>query len=384
MVTKKHAPLKNKNLTERLEGNYLLIISLIIFVIFSAISPEKIPCYPHYIDWQTIITLTALAFVTTGLKKSGFFHNLSLMLVTKFKQERLLSLFMVLISAIMAMFLTNDIALFIIVPLTLSLKDVSKNLECIKLIVFEAIAVNVGSTLTPIGNPQNIFLWHQWAISFGKFIYFMLPVEIIMVIILVAFVLTVFPSRVVDMETLPSKIVVKRKLLITSVSLLIGYLISTEFNLSFYALIGIFGIYCIIFTDVLKEIDWPLIILFVIMFIDLHLITDLSQVKTFFNSLDLKSWSNLFITGVITSQFISNVPAVLLLSKFSHNWEVISYGVNVGGNGIVIGSLANIIALRLANKKGSIKTFHKYSIPFLIISVAIVWAYLAYIKGGGV
>ncbi len=384
MVTKKQSPFKNKNFTERLEGNYLLIISLIIFVVFSIISPKKIPNYPLYIDWQTIITLTALAFVTTGLKKSGFFHNLSLMIVTRFKKEKILSLFMILISATMAMFLTNDIALFIIVPLTLNLKEVSKDLECIKLIVFEAIAVNVGSTLTPIGNPQNIFLWHQWAISFAKFIYYMLPIELIMIIILIAFVLVVFSNNSVDIKSLPSKITVNRKLLFTSIILLIGYLISTEFQLSFYALIGIFGIYCIIFTEVLKEIDWPLIILFVIMFIDLHLITDLSQVRTFFNSLDLKSWTNLFITGILTSQIISNVPAALLLSKFSHNWEIISYGVNVGGNGIIIGSLANIIALRLANKKGSMKIFHKYSILFLIISSTIVWGYIFYIKGGGV
>ncbi len=372
---------RNKDVKNKLSNNAFLIVSLAIFIIFSLIHPEKIPNYYKYVDWQTIITLTALVFVTTGIKNSGFFYNLARMLTTHFKRENILTLFMVVSSALMSMFLTNDIALFIIVPLTLSLKDVP-HIDWNKLVVFEAIAVNVGSTMTPIGNPQNIFLWHQWGISFTDFILHMLPLEIIMMVLLICFVFLSFSSQQVDITNLPPPKKVRRKLLATSLVLLICYLVSTEFDLSFYALTGIFAIYCLTFTDILSDIDWPLIILFVVMFIDLHLITDLSIVKSFFHSINLNKNFNLYLSGIITSQFISNVPAALLLSKFSQNWKLISYGVNIGGNGIVIGSMANIIALRLANNSNVWKTFHRYSIPFLIISGIAVWCWIAYVPGG--
>jgi len=146
---------------------------------------------PALVDWQTIITLSGLLIVTTGIKESGLFYFLAYRISRRIDNERLLALFLVFLSAVLSMLVTNDITLFITVPLTLSLQKISEN-DYSKLIIFEAIAVNVGSALTPIGNPQNIFLWHQWGISFLVFVREMAPLVLIMSTILLIMTLLCF------------------------------------------------------------------------------------------------------------------------------------------------------------------------------------------------
>ena len=113
--------------------------------------------WPAAIDWRTIITLSGLMMLTKGVELSGYFDVLGRKMVRRFATERRLSLFMVFSAAVLSTFLTNDVALFIIVPLTLTLRKLCE-IPVSRLIIFEALAVNAGSLLTPIGNPQNILL----------------------------------------------------------------------------------------------------------------------------------------------------------------------------------------------------------------------------------
>ena len=122
---------------------------------------------PAAIDWRTIITLSGLMMLTKGVELSGYFDVLGRKMVRRFATERRLSLFMVFSAAVLSTFLTNDVALFIIVPLTLTLRKLCGSVS--RLIIFEALAVNAGSLLTPIGNPQNILLWGRSGLSFAAF-----------------------------------------------------------------------------------------------------------------------------------------------------------------------------------------------------------------------
>ena len=119
--------------------------------------------------------------------------------------------------------------------------------------------------------------------------------------------------------------------------------------------------------------DWLLLLIFIIIFIDFHIIATIPFMVKYVHTLNLHSSKNVFLLSVVTSQLISNVPASVFVSKFSHNWLAISYGVNVGGNGLAIGSLANIIALRMANGKKMWLKFHKYSIVFFLITLGITY-----------
>ena len=146
------------------------------------------------IDWRTIITLSGLMMLTKGVELSGYFDVLGRKMVRRFATERRLALFMVFSAAVLSTFLTNDVALFIIVPLTLTLRKLCE-IPVSRLIIFEALAVNAGSLLTPIGNPQNILLWGRSGLSFAAFTWQMAPLALVMMLSLLAVCWFAFPDK---------------------------------------------------------------------------------------------------------------------------------------------------------------------------------------------
>ena len=338
---------------------------LILLAILSILYPHEVVGCPFFVDWMTIVALTGLLIITTGLKESCYFYSFSRSVLMHIRSERTLSIFLILLSASLSTFLTNDITLFVVVPLTLSIQDVIDN-DISKLIIFETISVNVGSSLTPIGNPQNLFLWHKWNISFATFVVEMLPLVVILLAILLIFVWITTPNREVKFLK-ETSYETRKSLFILSAVMLIIYLISLEAKKAYFALPVVFLPYLIFYRDVLMKTDWLLLLMFVVIFIDFHILGDLVGV------LKPHSAGDVFLLSVMISQLISNVPASVFVSKFSHNLLAIAYGVNVGGNGSVVSSLANIIALRMTKKREAWINFHKYSLPYLLTSCGIVY-----------
>ena len=184
-------------LIEFAEKEFILSAFFILFVILTALFPWQVVNYPFFVDWRTIATLAGLLMITTGLKESEYFNLFSRKMLKKLKDERNLAIFLIFISIVFSTFLTNDVTLFIVVPLTISFQNMIKS-DISKLIIFEAISVNAGSALTPIGNPQNIFLWHKWGISFIAFTIKMIPMVVILVTILLIFIWIFFESKRIE------------------------------------------------------------------------------------------------------------------------------------------------------------------------------------------
>ncbi|MHA2002447.1 MAG: SLC13 family permease [Promethearchaeota archaeon] len=351
----------------------VLFVFFFVLVILAIIYPYQIINYPSFVDWRTIITLTGLLIITSGLKESGYINFFAEETLKKVKNERILSIFLILLSVLLSTFLTNDVTLFLIIPLTINLQNKMQK-DISKIIIFEVIAVNVGSTLTPIGNPQNLFLWNIWNISFKTFCFKMIPLVSILLVVLLTFAWIVIPNKKIEIpEEDISKKTKKKNLFIISIIMLIIYVISIELNQEYFVLIAVFILYLVFYATILLKVDWFLLILFIIIFIDFHVISTLSIISEMINTLNLQSSAIIFLISVIASQIISNVPASVLISKFSNNWLAITYGVNIGGNGLIIGSLANIIGLRLIKSKKMLLDFHKYSIPYFLITGAIVY-----------
>ncbi len=370
-----------KTIFEFAKREIYLSISLIILASLSVLYPRQIGNYPYFIDWRTIFALTGLLIITTGLKQSQYFDYIADKTLKRLKHERSLAIALIIFSVILSTFLTNDIALFIVVPLTLSMQNQIKN-NISKLIIFEAIAVNVGSALTPIGNPQNLFLWHHWNISFIRFIINMLPLLAILLPILIIFAIIAFPYKTINLSNSPAQkenaIPRNTNLFILSLILLIAYIIVLQLKYPIIILPIIFLTYLILYRQVIRKTDWLLLLLFIIIFIDFHLISIIPLITKTIKHINHNSPENTFILSTLISQAISNVPAAVLISKFDNHWLDITYGVNVGGNGLVIASLANIIAMRMAkNTKIWIK-FHKYSILYLIITATLTYMLLTY------
>ncbi len=350
-----------------------LTAMLILIGILAIVYPHKIVNYPSFVDWKTIIALTGLLIITTGLRESRYFYFASRRVLSKAGEERSLAIFLILLSVSLSTFLTNDITLLVVIPLTLGMQNLIKN-NISRLVIFEAISVNVGSALTPIGNPQNLFLWHKWNISFVTFVIKMLPLVVILLVFLLIFAWFVFSDRKINFSLQAKSIQpTKRRLFVLSAGMLIIYLISLEIRQAHWALPIIFILYLIFYKNVLLKTDWLLLLTFIVIFVDFRVISTIPSVIKWVHMLNLHSRGNVFLFSTVTSQLISNVPASVFVSKFSHNWHAIAYGVNIAGNGLFIGSLANIIALRMLKDKKIWRDFHRYSIPYFFITGTIIY-----------
>ncbi len=342
----------------------VLCILIAVLVVLSAVAPGRIPHYPQLIDWNTVMALAGLLILARGIEISGYLQRIAQMLIARLHTQRLLAGFLIAVSAMLAMVLTNDVALFVVVPLTVGLCRIA-GVPVARLVVFEALAVNTGSLLTPIGNPQNLFLWRIANVPFLVFVRDMLPLFFIVAVLLAMLTVAVFPTSRITLTPRLEEAPPCRSLLLISAGLFVPFIALVQLHATALALACVGVLFAIADRRVLRRVDWTLILVFVLMFIDLRLIADLGAVRTLMAYLPLGNPHALFATGVVTSQVISNVPAAILLAEYSRNWHLIAYGVNVGGFGFVQGSLANIIALRIAREPGMLREFHRFSLPFL-------------------
>ncbi|MGH8225718.1 MAG: SLC13 family permease [Gammaproteobacteria bacterium] len=344
---------------------------VVALAVLAALAPHKIPGYFTLVDWSTIATLLGLMILTKGIERSGWLHRIGRIIVAHIANERMLALFLVFGSALAAMLLTNDIALFVVVPLTLGLGELAV-LPLRRLIIFEALAVNAGSMLTPIGNPQNIFLWQQSGVSFIAFMAHMLAPFLIANLCLLLLTSAAFSSRRIAVNPTPDDAVIHKPLLAASALLYLPFLVLADLHHPAFALALVAAVFLFAFPKLLRRIDWSLLAVFVLMFIDLGL---LGQYPIFAN-LNLAHPGTLYVTGAVVSQAISNVPAAILLATHSADWGTIAWAVNVGALGLVIASLANLIALRLGRQPGSYIAFHVWSLPFFLVVGTLVWLWL--------
>jgi Na+/H+ antiporter NhaD/arsenite permease-like protein len=284
-----------------------------------------------------------------------------------------LGLLLVAATALLSMVLTNDVSLFLIVPLTVVIGGIS-NLPVLRMVVLEALAVNAGSTLSPIGNPQNLLLWQHARLPFLHFVVAMLPAAAVMFALLAAFTLLWLPRDGIElsMDKMSGQTTSKR-LGVASMIGLVGMVVLMEYD---YALLGavlLLVLFVLLARASLTRIDWLLLVTFAAIFLGLGHFAELPLVKHGLDQLDFKQPLTVFISGILASQLISNVPATVLLLDRAPDAIALAVAVNVGGFGLAIGSLANLIALRLAKQPHGLRLLHLVSIPFLLVSAPLVY-----------
>ncbi|MHA6826715.1 anion transporter [Ralstonia pseudosolanacearum] len=349
---------------------------LIVCAGLTTLAPQRIVQYPQLVDWHTIAALAGLLILTKAVESSGMLQLLGQRLVDAVQSERVLALSLVGASAALSTLLTNDVALFVIVPLTVGLRHVAR-LPVTRLIVFEALAVNAGSALTPIGNPQNLFLWHQSGLSFGGFVWQMAPMVALLMLLLLVGTWFAFPAQTIHVHSDVDAPELHKRLLLPALALYVPFLLLTDRGYPLAALAGLVVLYLIGARYVLARVDWGLLLVFVLMFIDLRLVAQLEPVRHGLAMRALSEPTHLYWAGIGLSQVISNVPAAILLAESSHDWPVMAFAVSVGGFGFMVGSLANLIALRMARDKRAWLVFHVYSMPFLVAAAGIVFLWMA-------
>lgn len=362
-----------------LQREPLLLVLAAGLGLLAFIAPVGVAAYPGLIDWPTIAALAGLLALTKGLEMSGALQWLAQRLIHRMATERAAALTLVVISAILSMWLTNDVALFLVVPLTLGLCRIA-NMPSTKLVVFEALAVNIGSALTPVGNPQNLFLWQTSKVSFSAFAVEMLPLVGVLSVLLIVLTCLSFAPRPIlqanDIETAA----IERPLLIAAMLLYVPFIIAMNLGQSIAAMAVVMAVFAVMRWRVIARVDWVLLLTFVLMFLDLRLLTELPVIGYLARQSRLGDATHLYWAGILVSQVVSNVPAAIGLAQFSNDWRVLAYGVNIGGFGLMIGSLANLIAIRLTGDKKAWLMFHAFSVPALFVACALGYMTLSWLK----
>lgn len=335
---------------------------------------------PNLIDWRTLGALAGLLLLTKALEISEGLHAFSFYLVRYIvNNERQLAFLLVLISAAFASVVTNDISLLLIIPLTRTIANHAK-LPLSRLVIFETLSVNTGASLTPIGNPQNLFLWQSTKLGFFRFIWMMMPMVSVESILLASAVWICFRPKPLEIRVQQSRSPINMRLFGISALLFVTFIFLVNMQQLTLALVLVFVIYSFFWREIFLKLDWGLLFIIGLMFIDLRQVAHLSALRAMLYHLSIKSGPGAFLASVMTSQLISNIPATILLRHYVVDLPALAYGVNVGGYGILTGSLANLIALRLAPEPGIIRRFHLISIPFLAISVFAVLGILLAVK----
>lgn len=307
-----------------LKKEIVFYISLILAVISCFFVKPDIN-YLNYINWDTIILLLVIMVIVEILKNLAIFEILVRKLLTKIRNTRELVFVLVFTCFLSSIFITNDVSLIIFVPFAiLSLKKVERGDLIIWTVCLQTIAANVGCMVLPIGAPHNIVMYTVSNISFESFFLILLPYIVVSVVFLVVLSFFIPNERI----TLPS-------------------IAEIEFDGNNF------------FKRVLLGVDYFLLLTFIALFI---LIGNLENIS-FFNSL-FKQWiiGNEVIAGILLSQVISNVPAAMLLSGFSTNYNAIIIGINIGGFGTLIASMANLISYKIL-----VREYDEFKIRYLVM-----------------
>lgn len=300
--------------------------------------------YLHYIDFRTLCLLFCLMAVVAGLKAVGTFQSLTFQLLRRIHSGRVLGVILVLLPFFSSMFVTNDVALIIFIPFTLMLLE---QLGCqgsmIAVTVFQTIAANLGSMATPVGNPQNLYLYSFYNLSIIDFFSVTLPLTAVSLLVLSAASVPLLPQKL-SKQTLESTGISSIKNLLAYIVLFVLCLL-TVFKVVPYLLTTVITVALLLLTDrkLLKEIDYMLLLTFVCFFI---VSENLGRIDVVRNFLQRLLQSNTLLTAIGTSQVISNVPAAVVLSGFTDQWKQMLAGVNIGGLGTPIASLASLITLK--------------------------------------
>ncbi len=343
-----------------------------VFALVSMVLAPPSAAYLDYIDFRVLALLFCLMAVVAGLQSIGLFQRLAGRLLRMASNTRQLAALLIFLCFFASMLVTNDVALITFVPfaaMVLSLAGQQRLL--ILLIVLQTIAANLGSMLTPIGNPQNLYLYALSGMSPGAFFAVTGPVTLLAGVLLAASLLLIprQPVAISAPTTAPAQGTGKK---------LATYLLLFLLSLGAVArllhpavpLLLVIGTLLLIDRSIFRKVDYCLLLTFLFFFICIGNLGSLPAVRTF---LEQSIRGQEFAAGVLLSQVISNVPAAILLSGFTDIYRELLLGVDVGGLGTLVASLASLISYKHYAKEESAAT-GRYLAVFTVLNAAFLAA----------
>jgi len=332
-----------------------------------------------YIDFGVLSVLFSLMLVVAGLKSVRFLDWVAVELLNRCKGEKQIACALVGVTYISSMFVTNDVALLTFVPLAMIIGK-TLQIDMARNVIIQTLAANLGSMFTPPGNPQNLFLfahYHYSALSFFK----VMALPTVLSILMLGILLYRGRNRLLELQ-LPTMPTPDKKITLLYLGLLLLNIAAVLHVVDKYIALVITAIGILVLRwSLFKEVDYSLLITFIGFFIFIGNIGDSSLVY-YLQSSFLGSASGTYLAALVSSQFISNVPAAMLLASLTKEANALLLGVNIGGLGTLIASMASVISYKLFVKDQPwmsgqyLKMFLYYNFAGLVIIGSIVYVVL--------
>lgn len=322
--------------------------------------------YLSYIDVRVLCLLFCLMAVVAGVQECGMFAVLAQTLLSGRKPFRIISILLVMLPFFSSMLVTNDVALITFVPFAILVLELAGRRDAmIRVIVLQTVAANLGSMATPVGNPQNLFLYAHYQLTAGDFFGLLLPLtgfSFMLLLIAAAWgggtpIQIAFPEKAKMHET---------KKLAVYVVLFVLCLLSV-FRVLHYGVLTVVVavVLAVLAPKLLKQVDYGLLLTFVFFFV---FSGNLGQIPAIYDVLVALLEKNTLLCSAAVSQVISNVPAAVLLSGLTQDWQGLLAGVDVGGMGTPVASLASLISLKFYLRTEN-RQVGKYMLWFTVVNV---------------
>ena len=365
---------KKSSFIEFLKRACVIVIAVTLAILSSFISIPKL----SYIDFKVLILLFNLMVVVAAFKELKVLDSIAIGLLKKCNTYTSISLALVFITFISSMIVTNDVALITFVPLSIVIAR-KANINVLKIVIFQTLAANLGSSFTPMGNPQNLFIYSFYNLSPIDFFKITLPIVVLAVLFLV---LLVFKDKKMNLSLDLEDVKIDNKRDVYLFGGLFLIILLSVFHVIDYKVTFLITIVMVLILNkkLFSQVDYSLLITFIGFFIFVGNISTMDVVKNFMEGI-LNSPKSTFLASVLSSQVISNVPATMLLSGFTNHFKELLLGVNIGGMGTLIASLASVISYKIyASEFGNdnyMKSFTFYNILGLVIFVPIAYIFIA-------
>ena len=358
-----------KRLTDFFRKEIVLTLAWVLALLSMLLVPPD-RGYLDYVDLHTLGLLFALMAVMAGLQALGLFRRMGQAILNRTHSTLALELVLVLLPFFSGMVVTNDVALITFVPFALEVLTLAGlNKRAVPVVVLQTVAANLGSMATPIGNPQNLYLYSRFSLSMGQFFRQMLPLTAVSLVLLVLWVCMgkKAPVTVPAADEKQPPMDKKRLVLHLGLFVLCLLVVAGVLPLLPVVVLTLVGL-LVLDRKALLGVDYGLLATFVGFFLFVGNLGRLPVFTRFFESI---VEGREVLCSVAASQVISNVPAALLLSGFTDNWKELLLGVNLGGLGTLIASMASLISYKAMAKvcpgeKGS------YMLRFTLVNLVFL------------
>lgn len=356
-----------KKILSFIKNEIVLVVSLVAAAVTMFFVPPS-AAYLGYINYSVIVLLFCLMLVVAGVIGTNLFGVLSEKILNFAKSERAVITALVAAAFFSSMLITNDVALITFVPFTVSIFGTEKKGRLIFAVVLETIAANLGSMATPVGNPQNLYIYDYFSLSAIDFVKIVLPAVILGAILVFLSAIIRKSDKIENNGSSEQKITDKKKLIVYAV--LFAVCMATVLRLLDYRIcLAVTIIAALIFDrKIFAKVDYCLLLTFVAFFVFVGNLRAIPQISLALSGI---IEGREFLSAVAISQVISNVPAAVMLSGFTDNAAALLLGVDVGCLGTPVASLASLISLKLYSKSENADT-KRYLLVFTVMNVVFL------------